>query len=84
MEDLLSKGADKTDLAEIIARLDALDHLRTELADAATLASVEYHPAILVRWCGILGQCFVSGDGRVHQTAHAVTISSAIDTWTTS
>jgi hypothetical protein len=44
MEDLLGKGADKADLAEIIARTDALDHLRTDLMDSATLAPFEYHP----------------------------------------
>jgi hypothetical protein len=65
MEDLLGKGADKADLAEIIARTDALDHLRTDLMDSATLAPFEYHPAILVRWCGILRQSFVSGDPTV-------------------
>ena len=65
MKDLLDKGADDADLAEIIARTDALDHLRTELTDSGTLAPFEYHPAILVRWCSILSESFVSGDPRV-------------------
>ena len=65
MEDLLDKGVDKADLTEIIARTDALDHLRTDLMDSATRAPFEYHPAILVRWCQILRQSFVSGDPTV-------------------
>jgi hypothetical protein len=65
MEDLIGEGADEADAAEILARTDALYHLQAELADATTLAPFEYHPAILVRWCSILRQNFVSGDPSV-------------------
>jgi len=65
-KELLDKGADKAELAQINARTDALDRLRTELTDAATVASCDFHPAVLVRWRGILGQSFVSGDPTVH------------------
>jgi hypothetical protein len=66
MEDLLGKkGAHKADLAEIIARINALEQLRTKLAGVASLAPLEYHPAILIHWCEILGQSFVSGDPAV-------------------
>lgn len=65
MEDLLGKGADKADLAEVMARIDALEDISTNLAGVATLAAFEYHPAILIRWCEILRQSFVSGDPAV-------------------
>jgi len=48
MEDLLGKGADKADLAEMVARTEALDRLRTDLMDSTTPAPFEYHPAVLV------------------------------------
>lgn len=65
MKELHGKGADKADLAQIINRTDALEHLRAQLTDAATLAPFDFHPAILIRWCGILGQSFVPGDPTV-------------------
>jgi hypothetical protein len=65
IEDLLGKGADKAALAEVMARIDALEQLRINLAGAASLAPFEYHPAILIRWCEILRQSFVSGDPAV-------------------
>ena len=65
MEDLLGKGADKNDLAEVMARIDALEQISTNLAGVARLAPIEYHPAILIRWSEILRQSFVSGDPAV-------------------
>jgi len=65
MKDLAGKGASKADLTEIGARTDVLDRLLHELTDAATLAPFAYHPAILIRWCGLLGESLVAGDGTV-------------------
>jgi hypothetical protein len=64
-EDLLNKGADKADLDKVVARIDTLEQLWTKLTNVARLAPFEYHPAILVRWCDILGRSLVSGDPSV-------------------
>jgi hypothetical protein len=72
MEDLLGKGADRAELADIVARIAALEQLWTELTGAATVAPFEYHPAILIRWCDILRERFVSGDPAVRVEVRTV------------
>jgi hypothetical protein len=62
MQDLLGKGGDAARLAPVAARIDALVQLRSELTRAAALAPFDYHPAVLMRWCGILRQSFGPGD----------------------
>jgi hypothetical protein len=66
VEQLMTEGdVDPDDLARVRDRNQALEGLRDELAGAAKLSPLMFHPAILSSWHGILRGRFVPGDPSV-------------------
>jgi hypothetical protein len=61
MEELEGKGVDKEQMAAVVARMNSVEHLLSELTSVRSSNPVEYHPAVLIGWREILERRFVRG-----------------------